>query len=151
MKIRIKTGYNERKDCYYFNTFETIDKLPEIGDLLTAGDTYALKSIDKVAPDAEEASNEAACYDFYELEYEDEDGEKELEYVAVKKALPRYVVSGGVYCDDLFESDDLKEAEAKMNEMIAKTLDGTEREDEEEYSICDRDSDATVKSWRRDD
>ena len=140
MKIRIKTGYNERKDLYYFTTFEAIDKLPEIGDLLTAGDTYTLKSINKVSPDAEESSNEAACYDFYELEY-----------VAVKKALPRYVVSGGVYCEDLFESDDLKEAESMMNEMIAKTLDGTEREDEEEYSICDRDSDATVKSWRRDD
>lgn len=62
MRVRIKTGYDEREDYYYYRSFEVVDNIPES---FNVGAIERIDDVIEVFPDIEDYSDVARSYRFY--------------------------------------------------------------------------------------
>lgn len=76
-KIRAYTSYSERSNTHYYTDFEIVDKLPQVGEVVSGdndgstthyhGERERVKSVSEVLLDCEQGNDEVYNYDYYEV------------------------------------------------------------------------------------
>ena len=88
-KIKAYTGYNQRTDTRYYNYFEIVSKLPEIGENDYGFEGYKVVEINPVKLDVQQNDDDVYNYDFYEVvvEEKDDDGiiDQDSVLIAIRK------------------------------------------------------------------
>lgn len=89
MKIKAYTGYGERNHTHYYNTFEVVDKLPEIGEVVYGseghGERKVVTAINDAWLDCEQSSLDVYNYDYYVIDVKWQDLNDDGEWVENKE------------------------------------------------------------------
>lgn len=80
MKIQVYTKFNERHKIRYSTTFEVVDELPKVGDLLEDNKYYrnVVINVREVSIDCEQGNDEVYNYSYYYVRVKSQEFDEDL-------------------------------------------------------------------------